>query len=169
MFLLLGLNIIPSSLPAPLQRCKRVGNGDCGQFITYFCCSFLFRESTPLLQHGVSPIGDKLQLLTSHSSMGSPWDHTSRQQTCSSVGSSLHGANPVIFVGLGLTETKFIYPQQPSQSCAVNWKAGKVLKTHWCFVCSWAALAHCPCCLPSLPSPHQKDGQDIGRGCNQES
>lgn len=56
MFLLLGLNFIPSSLPAPLQRCKRVGNGDCGQFITYFCCSFLFRESTPLLQHGVSPI-----------------------------------------------------------------------------------------------------------------
>uniref|UniRef100_A0A8C0F7B9 Uncharacterized protein n=1 Tax=Bubo bubo TaxID=30461 RepID=A0A8C0F7B9_BUBBB len=86
-----------------------LGNGSCGQFITHcFCRSFLLRGRTrhtlPLLQCGVPPTGDTPPSTswvpspgcspsgTGCSSVGPPRGHKSCQQTCSSVGSSLHGA-----------------------------------------------------------------------------
>jgi len=96
-----------------------MGNGGYGQFITRcLCCSFLLRRTTPhtlpLLQREVPSHGrqfstDFSKVSPSHelphsgilptgcspsgtgcSSMGPPWGHKPCQQTCSSVGSSLH-------------------------------------------------------------------------------
>ena len=59
------------------------------------CCSFLLRGRTPhtlpLLQCGVPPTGCSPSGTDCYS-VGPPRGHRSCQQTCSSVGSSLHGA-----------------------------------------------------------------------------
>lgn len=77
----LGIARLLISLSPPLQRCRGMGNGGCGQSVTgCFCHSFLLREGTfhspPLLQHGI--LHEFLQL--------SPFHGLQHFANCSTVG-----------------------------------------------------------------------------------
>jgi len=71
------------------ERRRGTGNGGCGQFITRCLCRSFLLTLCPCSSTGSLPWR---QSSVNCSSVGPPQGHKPCQQTCSSVGSSLHGS-----------------------------------------------------------------------------